>query len=86
MLFNFLKLVALLTDVMQELHSLVIFSGDFYASLLEAPLQALQVHTSKLNQGWCYRSNQNYKLKVSRTEMHPYVKKIQLRLTLHSVI
>lgn len=52
LLFNFLQLVALLTDVMQQLHSLVVFSGDLHTSLLEASLQALQAHMSKLNPSW----------------------------------
>lgn len=41
LLFNFLQLVALFADVVQQLHGLVILSGDLHSCLLQASLQAL---------------------------------------------
>lgn len=50
LLFNFLQLVALFADVMQQLHCLVILSGDLYTCLFQASLQALKtyIYTQKL--------------------------------------
>lgn len=44
LLFNFLKLVALFADVVQQLHGLVVLPGDLHSRLFQAPLQALQTH------------------------------------------
>lgn len=41
LLFNFLQFVALFADVVQQLHGLVILSGDLHSCLLQASLQAL---------------------------------------------
>lgn len=51
LLFNFLQLVALFADVVQQLHGLVILSGDLHSCLLQASLQAL--HTQTHTHGRC---------------------------------
>lgn len=54
LLFNFLQLVALFADVVQQLHGLVILSGDLHSCLLQASLQALQTHRGGAQtQGYC---------------------------------
>ena len=47
LLFNFLQLIALLSDVMQQLQGLVILSGDLHTCLFQASFQALQTHTHR---------------------------------------
>lgn len=69
--FNFLQLVALLTDVMQQLHSFVIFSGHLHTSFLKASLQALWAHMSKLNQSWYYWSKSGLHLKGFKDSKAP---------------
>lgn len=45
--FNLLQFIALLTDVVEQLQSFIIFLGDLHTSLLQTALQTL--HTKHLN-------------------------------------